>query len=57
MSKPALDIYRATLDEIRAATAGGEKHLRWFETEIVGAEGEVVARARKQLYVRRKPAR
>ena len=44
----------ATLDDIRAATAGGEKHLRWFETEIVDAEGEVVARARKQLYVRRK---
>ena len=44
----------ATLDDIRAATADGEKHLRWFETEIVGAEGEVVARARKQLYVRRK---
>ena len=44
----------ATLDDIHAATAGGEKHLRWFETEIVDAEGEVVARARKQLYVRRK---
>lgn len=44
----------ATLDEIRAATADGEKHLRWFETEIVDADGGVVARARKQLHVRRK---
>ena len=43
-----------TLDEIRAATAGGGKHLRWFETAIVDAGGEVVARARKQLHVRRK---
>jgi acyl-coenzyme A thioesterase PaaI-like protein len=44
----------ATLDEIRATTAGGDKLLRWFETEIVDADGEVVARARKLLYVRRK---
>lgn len=44
----------AMLDEIRAATAGDEKHLHWCETEIVDAEGEVVARVRKQLYIRRK---
>jgi hypothetical protein len=45
------------LDEIRAATAGGEKYLRWFETEIKTAGGEIVARVRKQLYVRRKRER
>lgn len=44
----------ATLDEIRAATADGGKYLHWFETEIIDADGEVVARARKQLHVRRK---
>jgi len=44
----------AVLDEIRAATAGGEKCLRWFETEVRTASGEVVAVVRKQLYVRRK---
>ncbi len=44
----------AMLDEIHAATADGGKHLRWFETEIVDAGGEIVARARKQLYIRRK---
>ena len=44
------------LDELRAATASGEKCLRWFETEIRDARsGERVALARKQLYVRRKP--
>ncbi len=42
------------LDEMRAASADGEKHLRWFESEIVDAGGEVVARVRKQLYIRRK---
>jgi acyl-coenzyme A thioesterase PaaI-like protein len=44
----------ATLAEIRAATAGDEKYLRWFETELRNAEGETVARVRKQVYVRRK---
>jgi acyl-coenzyme A thioesterase PaaI-like protein len=45
----------ATLAEIRAATAGDEKHLRWFETELRNGDGELVARVHKQLYVRRKP--
>ncbi len=44
----------AMLDEIRAATAGGGKYLRWCETDIVDAGGDVVARVRKQLYIRRK---
>ncbi|MEO6687568.1 MAG: DUF4442 domain-containing protein [Dokdonella sp.] len=46
----------ATLDEIRAATASGEKYLRWFDTEVRSGDGELIARVRKQLYVRRKPA-
>jgi len=44
----------AVLDELRAATANGDRTLRWFETEIKTASGELVARVRKQLYVRRK---
>lgn len=44
----------ALLDEIRAAAAGGEKVLRWCETAVTAADGQVVARVRKQLYVRRK---
>ena len=46
----------AVLDELRAATAGGGKLLRWFEVDVKTAHGEVVARVRKQLYVRRKAA-
>jgi len=45
------------LDELRAATADGQKCLRWFENEILDAQGQVVARVRKQLYVRRKKGR
>ena len=44
----------ATVDEIRSATANGEKYLRWFETDLTNDAGEVVARVRKQVYVRRK---
>lgn len=44
----------AALDELRTATTGGDKYLRWFDTDVVDAEGETVARIRKQVYVRRK---
>ena len=45
----------ATLDEIRAATAGGGKYLHWFPVKVMDEEGDVVARVRKQVYVRLKP--
>lgn len=45
------------LQELREATAGGEKTLRWFDTDVIDGAGDVVARVRKQLYVRRKPGR
>lgn len=45
----------ATVDELRAAAAGGDKVLRWFDTDVVTASGQVIARVRKQIYVRLKP--
>jgi len=45
----------AVVDELRAAAASGDKVLRWFETEVKTASGEVIARVRKQIYVRLKP--
>lgn len=45
----------AMVEELRTAAAAGDKVLRWFETEVTTASGEVVARVRKQLYVRLKP--
>lgn len=47
----------ALLDELRAATAGGERCLHWCETPVTTASGEVVARVRKQLWLRRKQHR
>jgi hypothetical protein len=40
---------------LRREAASGDKVLRWFDTEIATGSGEVVARVRKQLYVRLKP--
>ena len=42
------------LDEIRAATKSGEKYLHWCPADVIDAQGDVVARIRKQIYVRRK---
>jgi acyl-coenzyme A thioesterase PaaI-like protein len=47
----------AVVQEIQAAAAGGERVLRWFESDIVDDDGAVVARVRRQLYIRRKPGR
>jgi len=30
--------------------------LRWYAVDIATADGTVIARVRKQLYIRRKPA-
>jgi acyl-coenzyme A thioesterase PaaI-like protein len=45
----------ARLAEIRAQAAGGEKVLPEFDTDILDAQGEVVARVHRTLYVRLKP--
>ncbi|OIV36166.1 tetrameric acyl-CoA thioesterase [Mangrovactinospora gilvigrisea] len=57
---PVYADFRLTEDrlaEIRSRTADGEKALVWFDTEVVAADGTVVARVRKQVYARRKPGR
>ncbi len=45
----------ALLDELRRATAGGGKHLHWLPVDVLDASGDIVARVRKQIYVRLKP--
>lgn len=45
----------ASVAEIRSAAASGDKVLRWFETDVVTASGQLVARVRKQIYARLKP--
>jgi acyl-coenzyme A thioesterase PaaI-like protein len=45
----------SVVEELRAAAADGSKVLRWFEVDVKTTDGTVVARVRKQLYVRLKP--
>jgi acyl-coenzyme A thioesterase PaaI-like protein len=44
----------AVVEQLRAAAEGGNKVLHWFEMDVTDAAGDVVARVRKQVYVRRK---
>ena len=50
----SFELTQDVLDELRTAADGGAKVLRWFSTDIVADDGTVVARVRKQLYVREK---
>ena len=45
------------VSELREAAADGGRVLRWFENDVISEDGTVVARVRKQLYVRSKPQR
>lgn len=49
------DVEDGLLDELRADAADGKKVLRWFDCPVTNAEGDLVARVRKQIYVRLKP--
>ena len=44
----------AVIEEVIAAAANGDKVLRWFDTDVIDIDGEVIAKVRKQLYIRRK---
>jgi hypothetical protein len=45
------------INEIRAATANGEKYLPEFEVNIVNADNKLVARVHRTVYVKQKPAK
>ncbi len=44
----------ALVARIKSEAADGRPWLEWFEVEVTTDDGEVVARVKKQLYVRRK---
>ena len=50
------DLDPAVVAEVRAAADAGEKVLHWCAVDVVGTDGTVVARVRKQLYVRLAPS-
>ncbi len=45
------------LAEIRELTRDGQKALVWFDTEVLADDGTIVARVRKQVYIREKRPR
>ncbi|OWY37168.1 tetrameric acyl-CoA thioesterase [Xenophilus sp. AP218F] len=47
-------IDQALVDEVRKATANGDRYLPELSVDVVDQQGELVARVRKTLYVRRK---
>ena len=48
------EVTDADLDEIRAEVEARGKALKWYSVDLVADDGTVVARVRKQVYVRRK---
>jgi acyl-coenzyme A thioesterase PaaI-like protein len=45
------------VEQVLDQTASGEKALVWFDTDVVGQDGTVIAKVRKQVYARRKRGR
>ncbi|GAA1850593.1 DUF4442 domain-containing protein [Microbacterium koreense] len=43
-----------TVADLRERARGGAKVLEWFETEITDRDGDVVARVRREVYIREK---
>ena len=48
------EVSPAHIAELRQRARGGAKVLEWFETEITDRDGDVVARVRREVYVREK---
>ncbi len=48
------EVPAARVADLRERARGGAKVLEWFETEITDRAGEVVARVRREIYVREK---
>ncbi|MDO5629532.1 MAG: DUF4442 domain-containing protein [Mobilicoccus sp.] len=42
------------IEELRAKAEGGAKVLHWVETDVLATDGSLVAKVRRQLYVRQK---
>lgn len=50
-------LQQSMLDELIEAAAGNEKVLRWFEILVTDSQGDLVAKVRKKVYIRRKQAK
>lgn len=48
------EVSKEKAEEIRERARGGAKVLEWFETVITDREGDVVAKVRREVYIREK---
>lgn len=48
------EVPREMAQELRERARGGARVLEWFETDITDRSGDVVARVRREVYVREK---
>jgi acyl-coenzyme A thioesterase PaaI-like protein len=48
------EVPREKVAELRERARGGAKVLEWFETVVLDRDGDVVARVRREVYVREK---
>lgn len=55
--RTTFEVPQSLVDQLRAEADSGEKVLHWLTNEVVDRDGVVVARIRKQIYVRKRRAR
>lgn len=48
------EVSKQQADDIRGRATGGAKVLEWFETVITDETGDIVAKVRREVYVREK---
>jgi acyl-coenzyme A thioesterase PaaI-like protein len=51
------ELATAVVEALRDEAKDGAKVLRWFDVDVLNEKNEIVARVRKQVYVRRKRER
>ena len=50
----AVEVTREKAEEVPPRARGGAKVLEWFETVITDRDGDVVAKVRREVYIREK---
>lgn len=55
--RTTFEVPESLVEQLRAEADSGEKVLHWLTNEVVDRKGTVVARIRKQIYVKHRPRR
>lgn len=55
--RTTFEVPQSLVDDLRAEADSGQKVLHWLTNEVLDRDGTVVARIRKQVYVKHRPQR